>query len=244
MRFFFEFFYFRVVREIARSVDLNTLDALSRTCRQFHLNLIPYRQQLAKQTLRCENEYVETVADLLQNGVAIPDSVKSVLRLLSQGSVESGRLTRGKVAKCARDMVGECRKCSKVVCRVCYGSCGIWFLYSLLIYNRTARSSLPQTPCSKTAFVDYARPVAPSRFPTTWHLFLPRILPTPSRIHTHENLHPRLLTPPASPRQPFYAPHAPATKPSGYATSAATPCAPTTRPIAGYGPGARDTVHT
>lgn len=118
MILFFGFLYFRIVREIARSVDLTTLDALSRTCRQFHLNLIPYRQQLVKRTLRCENEYVETVADMLQNGTAIPDSVKSVLQILNQGSVESGRLTRGKVAKCARDMVAECRKCSKVVCRV------------------------------------------------------------------------------------------------------------------------------
>jgi hypothetical protein len=100
-------------------VDLNTLHALSRTCRQFHANLAPYRQQLAKQTLRCENEYIETLSDLLGSGAAIPDSVKSVIQLLSQGATSSGRLTRGKVAKCARDMVAECRGCSKVVCRVC-----------------------------------------------------------------------------------------------------------------------------
>ena len=109
---------FRIVKELARSVDLNTLHALSRTCRQFHMNLIPYRQQLAKQTLRCENEYIETVSDMLNSGAAIPDSVKSVLRLLSQRPVGSGRITRGKVGKCARDMVAECRRCSKVVCRV------------------------------------------------------------------------------------------------------------------------------
>ncbi|KAL5361380.1 hypothetical protein BJX96DRAFT_84223 [Aspergillus floccosus] len=109
----------RIVKEIARSVDLNTLHALSRTCRQFHANLAPYRQQLAKQTLRCENEYIETLSDLLGSGAAIPDSVKSVIQLLSQGATSSGRLTRGKVAKCARDMVAECRGCSKVVCRNC-----------------------------------------------------------------------------------------------------------------------------
>ncbi|KAB8079257.1 hypothetical protein BDV29DRAFT_165181 [Aspergillus leporis] len=108
-----------VVKEIARSVDLNTLHALSRTCRQFHANLAPYRHQLVKQTLRCENEYIETLSDLLRNGTPIPDSVKSVIRLLSQEARSSGRLTAGKVAKCARDMVAECRKCSKVVCRNC-----------------------------------------------------------------------------------------------------------------------------
>lgn len=109
---------FRIVKEIARSVDLNTLHALSRTCRQFHANLAPYRHQLVKQTLRCENEYIETLSDLLRSGTPIPDSVKSVIRLLSQEARSSGRLTAGKVAKCARDMVGECRRCSKVVCRV------------------------------------------------------------------------------------------------------------------------------
>ncbi|KAE8145357.1 hypothetical protein BDV25DRAFT_164876 [Aspergillus avenaceus] len=108
-----------IVKEIARCVDLNTLHALSRTCRQFHANLMPYRHQLIKQTLRCENEYVETLSDLLHGGAAIPESVKSVIQLLNQEARRSGRLTAGKVAKCARDMVAECRRCSKVVCRNC-----------------------------------------------------------------------------------------------------------------------------
>ncbi|KAJ5570503.1 uncharacterized protein N7459_009933 [Penicillium hispanicum] len=108
-----------VVKEIARAVDLNTLHALSRTCRQFHVNLAPFRHQLVRETLRCENEYIETVEEMLDAGTAIPDSVKSVLRLLSRGSSGAGRMTRGKVGKCARDMVGECRRCSKVVCRNC-----------------------------------------------------------------------------------------------------------------------------
>ncbi|GKZ75211.1 hypothetical protein AnigIFM50267_003142 [Aspergillus niger] len=108
-----------IIKEIARSVDLNTLHALSRTCRQFHANLSPYRQQLVKQTLRCENEYIETLSDMLDSGACIPDSVKSVMRLLSQNARSSGRLTSGKISKCARDMVAECRRCSKVVCRNC-----------------------------------------------------------------------------------------------------------------------------
>ncbi|KAL6233772.1 hypothetical protein BDW75DRAFT_214326 [Aspergillus navahoensis] len=108
-----------IAKEIARAVDLNTLHALSGTCRQFYANLAPYRQQLAKQTLRCENEYIETLSEMLHSGAAIPDSVKSVIRLLSRGALSSGKLTSGKVAKCARDMVAECRGCSKVVCRNC-----------------------------------------------------------------------------------------------------------------------------
>lgn len=107
-----------VVKEIARSVDLNTLDALSRTCRQFRANLLPFRHQLIKLTLSCENERIETLSDLLSEGTAVPDSVKHVIKLLNQGAPEAGRLTSGRVGKCARDMVAECRRCSRVVCRV------------------------------------------------------------------------------------------------------------------------------
>lgn len=88
------------------------------TCRQFRANLMPFRQQLIKQTLRCENEYIETLSDLLGDRAAIPDSVKHVLRLMSQNTGSPGRLTSGKIGKCARDMVAECRRCSRVVCRV------------------------------------------------------------------------------------------------------------------------------
>ncbi|KAJ5086825.1 hypothetical protein NUU61_008132 [Penicillium alfredii] len=102
-----------IVKEIARAVDLNTLHALSRTCRQFHVNLAPFRQQLVRETLRCENEYVETLAEMLDGDAVLPSSVKSVLQLLSRGSADTGRMTRGKVGKCARDMVGECRRCAR-----------------------------------------------------------------------------------------------------------------------------------
>lgn len=108
-----------IVKEIARAIDLNTLYALSSTCRQFHVNLAPFRHQLARETLRCENEYIETLAEMLDSGSVLPDSVKSVIRLLSRPSGEQTRMTRGKVAKCARDMLGECRRCAKVVCRNC-----------------------------------------------------------------------------------------------------------------------------
>ncbi|KAJ5935500.1 hypothetical protein N7466_005047 [Penicillium verhagenii] len=108
-----------IVKEIARAIDLNTLYDLSRTCRQFHANLAPFRHQLVRETLRCENQYIETVSEMLDAGTAIPSSVKSVLQLLSNGNSEPGRMTRGKVGRCARDMVGECQRCSKVVCRNC-----------------------------------------------------------------------------------------------------------------------------
>ncbi|KKA20868.1 hypothetical protein T310_5106 [Rasamsonia emersonii CBS 393.64] len=107
-----------VVKEIAKSVDLNTLDALSRTCRQFRANLLPFRHQLIKLTLRCENERIETLSDLLSEGAAIPESLKHVIRLINQGAPEARRLTSGRVGKCARDMVAECRRCSRVNCTI------------------------------------------------------------------------------------------------------------------------------
>ncbi|KAF2748281.1 hypothetical protein M011DRAFT_466688 [Sporormia fimetaria CBS 119925] len=71
------------------------LDTLSKTCRQFRANLLEYRNQLIKNTLRCVFEDQPFVA---QN---------------------SYRLTNGKFARCARDMVRECRRCSIAVCRNC-----------------------------------------------------------------------------------------------------------------------------
>jgi hypothetical protein len=115
-----------VVKELARSVDLNTLDALSRTCRQFRANLSPYRHQLVKETLRCENEYIETLNELLSEGTAIPNSLKNIIQLMSQDSLEAGRLTSTKIGKCARDMVAECRRCSRVVCRVKTHAQAMW----------------------------------------------------------------------------------------------------------------------
>ncbi|KAI9791057.1 MAG: hypothetical protein M1835_000549 [Candelina submexicana] len=102
-----------VVTQLAQSLDLNTLHALSITCRQFRANLLPFRRQLVTQTLRCANE---PARDFEHSKVK---SSEEPWRKLSDEHVEKGRLTSGKVGRCARDMVGECRKCGKVVCRNC-----------------------------------------------------------------------------------------------------------------------------
>jgi len=106
-----------IVKEIARSVDLNTLDALSRTCRQFRANLLPFRHQLIKEALRCENEYIETLSALVREGATIPNNLRHAVQLLTEGALPD-RLSSTKLGKCARDMVAECRRCSRVVCRV------------------------------------------------------------------------------------------------------------------------------
>ncbi|KAH7130502.1 hypothetical protein B0J11DRAFT_523276 [Dendryphion nanum] len=92
-----------IVRQLASQLDLNTLDSLSRTCRQFRANLLEYRQQLVKHTLHCVMEDADNAGD---HAARLRDS--------------NGRqLTSGKVGKCARDMVGECHRCARVVCRNC-----------------------------------------------------------------------------------------------------------------------------
>ncbi|PVI04966.1 hypothetical protein DM02DRAFT_555414 [Periconia macrospinosa] len=99
---------YSVVRQLASQLDLNSLHDLSRTCRQFRANLLEYRDQLIKHTLRCENEDADAGALL---GSRIMEA---------RASFQSSRqLTSGRVGKCARDMVGECQRCARVVCRNC-----------------------------------------------------------------------------------------------------------------------------
>jgi hypothetical protein len=114
------FLIYSVVTELARYLDLNSLDALSRTCRQHRANLMPLCTQLVKRTLRCKNDdVVETPNELSSRGTAILESAEeNVIQPVIPGCLEVGRLTSGKIGKCARDMVGECRKCATVICRV------------------------------------------------------------------------------------------------------------------------------
>lgn len=222
-----------IVKEIARAVDLNTLHALSRTCRQFHVNLAPFRHQLVRETLRCENEYIETVVEMLDGRAVINGSVKSVLRLLSQGNSEPGRMTRGKVGKCARDMVGECRRCNKVVCRVRQLIHSRRRDQTKLTVNRTARSNRPPERRSRAVSVASAK-----------HAALPRS-PTISPIHTRNQvLRTSSMTdrnPP--PSRPSPAVRATATTSYGSARRAVKPYAATTQPTGAYGRGEHDTAH-
>jgi hypothetical protein len=107
-----------VVRELARYLDLNTLDAVSRTCRQIRANLIPYSRQLVKRTLRCETQYNVILNELIREGVSLSEGIKLASRLINDDAPKNGRLRWGISGLCARDMVAECQRCSKVVCRV------------------------------------------------------------------------------------------------------------------------------
>lgn len=102
-----------IVISLAGHLDLNSLHDLSRTCRQFRANLLQCRRQLIAQSLRCSKEDDErssTLADRLREA--------RLAWRMNGSSTHSGRITSGKVGQCARDMVGECKSCGTVVCRV------------------------------------------------------------------------------------------------------------------------------
>jgi len=108
-----------VASQLASCLDLNSLHELSRTCRQIRANLLQYRTQLIAHTLRCEYEQQsKQLGPRLANGLR--EAVASWTTFGARG-VQTGRITSGKVGLCARDMVGECRRCGRIVCRV--GSC-------------------------------------------------------------------------------------------------------------------------
>ncbi|KAF2276582.1 uncharacterized protein EI97DRAFT_398493 [Westerdykella ornata] len=85
-----------VVIQLASLLDLNSLDSLARTCRQFRANLLENRAALIKHTLRCSFEYTP----------------EQPWRLVTSEG-------RHPVTLCARDLVGECQNCGIVVCRNC-----------------------------------------------------------------------------------------------------------------------------
>jgi hypothetical protein len=96
---------------VASSIDLNTLDNLSRTCRQIREGLLQYRKMLLVSTLHCVNEH-------------LPVDPEDTLRYRARAGnwyymQDMGRCSfNGKAGQCARDLVGGCRRCGTVVCRV------------------------------------------------------------------------------------------------------------------------------
>jgi hypothetical protein len=65
-------------------------------------------------TLRCSNEEVSQAKKL---GDALNASY-ATWTIYGREGTNIDRITSGRVGACARDMVGECRRCSTVVCRV------------------------------------------------------------------------------------------------------------------------------
>ncbi|MCJ1470822.1 hypothetical protein MMC07_009469 [Pseudocyphellaria aurata] len=104
-----------IITQIAHSIDLNTLHALSRTCRQIRANLLQYRTQLIRQTLRCSSEETIPIANIGDGiGVIRATDGRNTRRNLGEYIDRAGGYI-----PCARDLVSECRQCEKVVCRNC-----------------------------------------------------------------------------------------------------------------------------
>lgn len=106
------FLLIRVAATIASFIDMNTLDSLSRTCRQIRAGLLQFRKPLLASTLRCVNENLPVDGD-------------ETLRFRARAGnwyymEDTSRTSVGKAGQCARDLVAECRRCGTVVCRVCF----------------------------------------------------------------------------------------------------------------------------
>lgn len=111
---------YSIVLALASQLDLNSLHDLSSTCRQFRANLLQFRSQLVKHSLRCVNEeqdFGNKLADRFRESQQIWGSNGHPAPSTRRQS-HTDRITSGRVGRCARDMVGECLRCGVIVCRV------------------------------------------------------------------------------------------------------------------------------
>jgi hypothetical protein len=105
---------------VAGHIDLNTLDNLSRTCRAAHHALLQYRKMLLISTQRCVNENREVNTDDViryRARISTSYSVNYPQRTLDQ-DMDAKHQHWVKAGQCARDLVADCRRCGRVVCRV------------------------------------------------------------------------------------------------------------------------------
>ncbi|KAI1812934.1 hypothetical protein GGS20DRAFT_512038 [Poronia punctata] len=92
-----------IVVAIVSWLDLNSVDNLSRTCRQIHDSLLQYRGSLLTRTLHCFKEQPPLG----------PEENEMNWHYMSINEIYRRR------GNCARDLVAECRRCAKPVCRNC-----------------------------------------------------------------------------------------------------------------------------
>ncbi|RYP45535.1 hypothetical protein DL768_008127 [Monosporascus sp. mg162] len=132
-----------IVMAIASSLDLNTLDSLSRTCRQVRGALLQYRSSLVTHTLHCENDNLPIDPE---------DTLRYRARACNWYYMDDGRGDySSKSGSCARDMVAECRRCARVVCR----NCAIKPPAPIVLRDRHRRLCIP---CTKAPLGSLVRP--------------------------------------------------------------------------------------
>lgn len=110
-RFVFPCRLLRISATVASFIDQNTLDSLSRTCRQIRAGLLQFRKPLLASTLRCCNEELP-----VQSEETLRFRARAGNWLYMEDQARTSLDT--KAGECARDMVAGCRRCGTVVCRV------------------------------------------------------------------------------------------------------------------------------
>ena len=112
-------------------------------------NLLQFRNRLIARTLRCCNE------DVVPN---IEHTLRYRARAADWYFLEEGAANIvGKVGSCARDMVSECRRCSRVVCRVLFPTSIFHRLYCLTSLYRIVRLSPLHLFFCVTGTADYVQ---------------------------------------------------------------------------------------
>lgn len=150
----------RVVSSLAANLDLNSLHNLSRTCRQFRGTLLLFRDQLITRTLRCSNDSLDQGDMELQRVEYDSPYRPTATAGRSFPRVHSERLTSGRISKCARDLVADCRRCGLVVCRVRSQSCATKNYSGLLMLCRTVKQDSHPTGASKSVVVGSVVPAS------------------------------------------------------------------------------------
>lgn len=97
-----------VVELVCSYLDLNDIDALARTCRQIHANLLQFRPDVMKLSLQCMNSTM-AVSNCRNSNLSTSWYDRAYMHI--------GQCKRG---ECARDLVMRCKKtgCKVVACRV------------------------------------------------------------------------------------------------------------------------------
>ncbi|KAK7942985.1 uncharacterized protein PG986_012098 [Apiospora aurea] len=133
-----------IAMAVASLLDLNALDNLSRTCRGVRQGLLQYRSSLVTHTLHCVNEDVVVDPE---------DTFRYRARAGNWFYMQEmgGDRYNGKSGSCARDMVAECRRCAKVVCR----NCAIKPPAPIVLRDRHRRLCIP---CTKAPLGTLAKP--------------------------------------------------------------------------------------
>lgn len=112
-----------IAESLASYLDLTDLDHLSLTCRSLREALIQFAYQLKQYSLRCSNEIKDEEQESMDEATALYLSLEESMGNGGHTAMgypyPSSLGLSGRSSRCARDMVGPCRRCGVVICRNC-----------------------------------------------------------------------------------------------------------------------------